>query len=1164
MAEIIKYRYEFDPTGRHEANLIKGERHTITDSNRTPQNIIVPGFAPFFENSLIVTDISTGYRLLEGIDYTLEWLVTEAAKNTENYVPLYGAIQFIDLALTGQYELQYQTIGGAYALDGVAIAQALANQAKDPLKTTYSAIIGKPLTFPPLEHVHSVQDFVGFNDLVDAVNKLIEAIQLLAREDRDNHPGYDTLIDSYFDLIEKLKQLTIKVDQNKEDFDNKLRELKNKIENDLSRAIADLTAKLAKEIKDRTDGDKLLKDQLDALNDSLLNFIRTVFNPFKAATETDLSDLKSKLAALKAAHEKFKADTERTLEDHAAQIEANKPRWGVNIINQPTDTQLNMSNQKYIKVSQGAVGAETYAGLAIETDPYNNDSTNRFTFEIEPNNGLHKFYRKQYDKNGVTNVSYSQLLNSRSGTIYNDGGAHYNVTNSSYVGLKNNSAPFFVQYKDREGRDIFRYNGVGGVLPFLKARFSMALNGDENSDKKDTVTLGWVNSDANGTSGRTGKGGIILHYVQEEVTDNNPNTPEHMMWKFTPHNVGFSGANTAYTLFKDPETSNVRLTLGNETSTKGLEITNSGRLTSLTHGAIFGDKDYHVWLNNNKVAGQNPGLRMWAKTPQNEEISAYFEFNSNEKTFKLYRPAYENARGENVPAAAQRFPQHSGSVLLDSGTHYYSDGSYASQLNKKAPFFVANNGWDDTTVKNFGSNQYYYPVLKARFDSNLGTSAYNYAFSFGIYNNDIGEPKLTMLTNKRQDVEGGAQDDYKVYFPNNKNGTILLDSDGVNFQSQAYQISTVTDRAYGGLNIKRSGVAGAWDARVEALPNKTFKFWTGEATNPEDPAMAEGTSIILPKANGNILIDNLEQDVPGTKYFKGAALKFKNNNTVRGYIEGESGGMVVAALPDSGSSPHMRITTSGWTDLHNMHGFVVYNRTLTTDNNDARPFINNGAVLKPSVYGLQLANTMATKDSDVKYIEIGTLANRIYTNARIMAIDSDRVRVYNSGINGNSCAVESGDQAIHVRADGWFDIRTSQGIAFQNDGNCYLRRGTRNGVSVVKGSRFEMDDFYIVSDKRRKHDIEKITNAVDIISRLEGKTFKLNDSDVSRAGVIAQELKEVLPHLVSEDENGYLAVNYQSLSGYFIEAIKEQQAEIEELKAKYESLEERLSKLENK
>ena len=455
-------------------------------------------------------------------------------------------------------------------------------------------------------------------------------------------------------------------------------------------------------------------------------------------------------------------------------------------------------------------------------------------------------------------------------------------------------------------------------------------------------------------------------------------------------------------------------------------------------------------------------------------------------------------------------------------------------------------------------------MLKARFDSNLGTSAYNYAFSFGIYNNDIGEPKLTMLTNKKQDVEGGAQDDYKVYFPNNKNGTILLDSDGVNLQSQSYQVSTVVDRGYGGMNIKRSGVAGTWDARIEALPNKTFKFWTSAATNPDDPQMTASTSVTIPKANGNVLIDNLEQDVPGTKYFKGAALKFKNNNTVRGYIEGEANGVVIATTPDEGVNPHMRLTTTGWADFHNTNGLVVYNRTMTTDNVEAKPFINNGAMIKPSVWGLQIANTMATKDSDVKYLEIGTLANRIYTNAKTMAIDSDLVRVYNSNINGNSCAVESGDQAIHVRADGWFDIRTTHGIAFHNDGNCYLRRSVRDGHAVVKGMRFEMDDFYMVSDKRRKHDIEKITNAVDIISRLEGKTFKLNDSDVSRAGVIAQELQEVLPHLVSEDEDGYLAVNYQSLSGYFIEAIKEQQAEIEELKAKYESLEERLSKLENK
>ena len=40
-------------------------------------------------------------------------------------------------------------------------------------------------------------------------------------------------------------------------------------------------------------------------------------------------------------------------------------------------------SKSMLKVSQGGLGAETYAGLAIETDPYNNDATNRFTFEID-------------------------------------------------------------------------------------------------------------------------------------------------------------------------------------------------------------------------------------------------------------------------------------------------------------------------------------------------------------------------------------------------------------------------------------------------------------------------------------------------------------------------------------------------------------------------------------------------------------------------------------------------------------------------------------------------------------------------------------------------------------------------------------------------------------
>ena len=51
-------------------------------------------------------------------------------------------------------------------------------------------------------------------------------------------------------------------------------------------------------------------------------------------------------------------------------------------------------------------------------------------------------------------------------------------------------------------------------------------------------------------------------------------------------------------------------------------------------------------------------------------------------------------------------------------------------------------------------------------------------------------------------------------------------------------------------------------------------------------------------------------------------------------------------------------------------------------------------------------------------------------------------------------------------------------------------------------------------------------------------------------GVIAQEVQKVLPEVVTEREDGYLAVKYEKIIPLLIEAIKDQQKEIEELKSK--------------
>ena len=64
---------------------------------------------------------------------------------------------------------------------------------------------------------------------------------------------------------------------------------------------------------------------------------------------------------------------------------------------------------------------------------------------------------------------------------------------------------------------------------------------------------------------------------------------------------------------------------------------------------------------------------------------------------------------------------------------------------------------------------------------------------------------------------------------------------------------------------------------------------------------------------------------------------------------------------------------------------------------------------------------------------------------------------------------------------------------------------------------------------------------------MRGVSFTRKDTGRESSGVIAQELQEIAPELVT-DTDGTLGVSYGNLTGYLIEAIKELKAEIEELK----------------
>ena len=93
------------------------------------------------------------------------------------------------------------------------------------------------------------------------------------------------------------------------------------------------------------------------------------------------------------------------------------------------------------------------------------------------------------------------------------------------------------------------------------------------------------------------------------------------------------------------------------------------------------------------------------------------------------------------------------------------------------------------------------------------------------------------------------------------------------------------------------------------------------------------------------------------------------------------------------------------------------------------------------------------------------------------------------------------------------------------------------------------------SDSSLKTNIEKIPNALDKVSKLNGYTFNWNeksgkDQTAREAGVIAQEVEAVLPEVVTTRDDGTKAVRYEKLVPLLIEAINDLRAELEILKNK--------------
>ena len=116
---------------------------------------------------------------------------------------------------------------------------------------------------------------------------------------------------------------------------------------------------------------------------------------------------------------------------------------------------------------------------------------------------------------------------------------------------------------------------------------------------------------------------------------------------------------------------------------------------------------------------------------------------------------------------------------------------------------------------------------------------------------------------------------------------------------------------------------------------------------------------------------------------------------------------------------------------------------------------------------------------------------------------------------------------------GWFDVIGSL---------------TENGTPVR-----------LVSDGRLKTNITPLKNSLSKILSLQGVEYDRIKNNNHEVGMIAQEVEKIIPELVVENSEGYKMIYYENLTAVLVEAIKEQQEQINSLKQTVQELSTKLA-----
>jgi len=269
--------------------------------------------------------------------------------------------------------------------------------------------------------------------------------------------------------------------------------------------------------------------------------------------------------------------------------------------------------------------------------------------------------------------------------------------------------------------------------------------------------------------------------------------------------------------------------------------------------------------------------------------------------------------------------------------------------------------------------------------------------------------------------------------------------------------------------------------------------------------------------------------------------------------------------------------------------FVDFSNDPTTDF-DARIELTGDDALAINGANVGIGTSSPVFRLDISNATLGQVLGNTVDWFRMTGASSsvDQLRLFHRR-HTNGTNWETAEIRIQKRVDfsdmHYISFKGNPGVAptleFGYDQNPQLTLSQNGSVGIKKApdTQFTLDvngpvrttSFTPPSDLRYKKNIATIPNAIDKVTRLRGVSFdwrqeefpELNFSKGRNLGFIAQEIKEVLPEVVSQDNKGYYSVAYSNVVPVLVEAIKEQQQTIAQLQTQVQTLQRAQDELES-